>query len=317
MLAMLGVLSGCSNSKVKDEENRIAANNAQNCINPAFATDGEWIYYTGAGLRKLKLSDGTEDSLVTDKVTPEKLSYIGNKLYFTNGGGASGYIKLNKESSVEYLNLGIDYIEDFQTDGKYYYVSGTRDMFNDDSGVYRVKGDKKENCSKIMDAETTSLILQDDYLYVTSPYATVNGEENSYKGIWRISLDGKEKIQLFDYCPGYFIVLEDDIYYTDENERLCSMKLDGTENIVYEDIYIKEGLNATEDYIFYIDKETEIIHRMKHDGTENIELNDNLSSWGISIVGDWLIYYNWDEGEYYKMNFDGTINCLLNESISE
>lgn len=304
--------NACASSEAEHEELRIVANNIQNI--ESVTTDGEWIYYSNSGLRKVRLEDGKEDALVIGDLDPWKLFYLGNALYFDELN--CKYYKYIEGMPCEELNIS-PYLEHycFQTDGKYYYLSHVVD--NLEKGVYRVNVDNSNDYTKLMDISPTKMVLQGDYLYVTSAVDSFGEEENLQKGTWRIDLNSNDTIKLFDYCPSHLIVTEDRVYYENDEDILCSMNLDGTENIVYEGINPRSGLNVSDEYIFYIDYETEIIHRMNLDGSDNIELNNSRSIEGINILGDWLIYKNFDAQEYYKMNFDGTINCPFNQSIDD
>lgn len=296
---------------VTDDEIRLAVNNFQN--NGEIAVDEEWIYYVlgNGGLNKFHIKDGTKEQILFENYFGEMFS-LGGYLYSVSGG------KFNiKESTNEYveevgsfLNYGC-----IQTDSKYYYTNSV--LNRGDEGVYRVKVNNGEDYEKLMDLYPTQLILQGRYLYVMSAYDTINNISNEYKGTWKYNLETGEKEYLFEMCPRYFIVDEYNVYYTDSENRICSMRHDGEDVHIFEGAYTDRGLNISDEYIFYIDQEAEMLHRMNKDGTEDIVLCEDECSYGITIAGDNLIYCNSIDNEVYKMNFDGTIKCALTEAFPE
>lgn len=317
ILIITGMLYACNNSAsmISKEEIRITENNIQN---ESLVTDGEWVYYCDGEMKKIKISDGTEETIDdVDAMQKEVLFCIGDKLYFYDVFDQNyGYIDLKKEKVIKELELDMLSVENFRTDGQYYYINGEKDT-DGNKGIFRARVGNINDCTKIMDIDAARFYLHGDYLYVMSWEEIADENGNLCKGTWRIDLDGKNKMCVLDFCPNTFIMSGDDIFYIDEKYRLCSMKLDGTEKNIYEDIIIYSGLNATEEYVFYTDKESNVIHRMSKDGTENIELSTEYCASYFNIIGEWLIYANqWDEYEYYKMNFDGSINCSLREPIS-
>lgn len=288
-----------------EEEIRAAANNLQN--GGIIASDGKWLYYNDSGLCKERLSDGKKQSVISGNIEPEEMFFVGDSLYYYT---LSGYRKIHGKSNIGAdLGYGVFTEQCLQTDGKNYYVTGFGNY--EDGGIYTAKVKNTEKHSKISDIFPTCLLLNGDYLYAISGYGTINGEENRNYGTWRMDKDGKNQILLLNFCPRYMVFSDDTIYYTDEDNALCSMRLDGLEKRVYDETYVGNGLNVSEDYVFYVNKDTGTIWRMNKDGSRKTELNQNRSE-DINIAGTWLFYKNRDdEGKIYKMGIAGNSNRPL------
>ena len=193
---------------------QIATNNMQNCAE--LASDGKWLYYNNSGLWKMRMEDEAKKTLISNDAYAEQMFCIGGKLYY--------YSKLRyhvfdgvDDKELDFCHFGKGCL---QTDGKKIYAS---DEFSfEDGGVYLIKDDKVEK--KIANIHPTRLLLQGDYLYVVSRYNSINNIPNEYYGTWRLTKDGSEMVQVFDYCPSYLIFDDDKIYFTDKNWTICRAK---------------------------------------------------------------------------------------------
>lgn len=282
------------------EEIQMAANNVQN--GALVASDGTWIYYNDSGLCKMRLKDGSGQSVVSSDIYAEHMFYIGNNLYYYS---FPGYYVLDGTVGED-LGFSVFTENCIQSDGKKFYVTGSSNY--EDGGVYSTKVGNTEKGTKLSDIHPTRLLLQGDYLYVVSGFSSINDLPNENYGTWRMNLNGKDPISIFDYCPSYLVFSGDKMYYPNEDRAICSANLDGSDETVFEGTAVSGGLNVSEDYIFYIDRDTQTIHRMDKDGGNKTELNSDRSGY-LNIVGEWIFYENQDyDYEIYKMSFDGSYN---------
>lgn len=280
---------------------RTTANNQQN--GGVVTSDGKWLYYNDQGLCKVKLDDSSKQQVISNEIMPEKMFYLGNSLYYYT---FPGYYRLTEDGTGEDLGFSIFTQDCIQFDGKSFYVTGMGNY--DDGGIYSVNANDIDKAEKISDVHPTELLLNGDYLYVISGYTSIDDMPNENYGVWRIDKDGKNPIYLLDYCPAYIVFSANSIFYTNRDHQLCTMSFDGSDEQVFEDVYVGSGLNVTESHIFFIDRETENIYRMNVDGTGKTVLNTARSD-GIHIAGDWLFYTNEDfDYEIYQMSFDGSYN---------
>lgn len=283
-----------------EAEIQMAANNVQN--GALVASDGKWIYYNDSGLCKMRLKDGSKQSVISSDIYAEHMFYIGNNLYYYT---FPGYCILDGEAGKD-LGFSVFTENCIQSDGSKFYVTGSSNY--EDGGVYSCKVGSTDKGTKISDIHPTRLLLQGDYLYVISGFSSINDLPNENYGTWRMSKNGKNLISIFDYCPNYLIFSGDKMYYTNEDRTICSAYLDGSNETVFEGITVGSGLNVSEDYIFYIASDTQTIYRMDKDGSNKTELNVDRSG-SLNIIGEWIFYENQDyDYEIYKMSFDGSYN---------
>ncbi len=283
-----------------EEEIQTIANNAQN--GALVASDGTWIYYNDSGLCKMKLENGTEQTVISSDIDAEHMFCIGGTLYYYN---FSGYYSLDGSVGKD---LGFSaFTEDcIQSDGKNFYVTGLANY--EDGGVYAAKVGNTEKGTKLSDINPTSLLLQGDYLYVISHFSSIDHMPNENYGTWRIKTNGKDEMRIFDYCPKYLVFSGDKMYYTNEEKVICSANLDGSEETSFEYAIVGDGLNVSDEYIFFISFDSQTIYRMDKDGGNLIELNSDRSG-SLSVVDDWIFYENQDNNhDIYKMSFDGSYN---------
>ena len=293
-------------SRPTEEQLLAEVNNYQN--GGIVTSDGTWLYYNDNGLCKMLLKDGTKQKVLSNDINPEKMYLAGDQIYyFSNLEFYKTKVNKPKEEKLEFMSI---FSEDgFQMDGNNYYYYET----NSPEGVYSAKASNTKKKKMLTDILPTKILMYKDYLYVISGYTTIDDVENPNYGTWRIDKNGKNKIALTGICPEYMVFSGDTIYYTDEDGTLCSMALDGSQQEKYNGITIKEGLNVTDEYVFYLKEDDDDwyktrIHRVNKDGTNDIELNVE-SSENINVLGDWLFYTNCEQNyEIYKMSFDGEYN---------
>ena len=147
-----------------------------------------------------------------------------------------------------------------------------------------------------------------------SGYSSIDDEPNENYGVWRMDKKGKNSSLLLEFCPKYFVIYGDTIYYTDEWGDICSMNLDGTDQKTCGGS-TNRGLNVSEEYVFYIDEGDHSIVRMDRDGSNKTLLNDNRCE-DLNIIDNWLFYRNEDDDyQLYRMSFDGNYNCPISEEV--
>lgn len=142
--------------------------------------------------------------------------------------------------------------------------------------LYRVNingtGIKKlvENCSDVH-------IVGEHIYYSLSEYFLADSPPDEPNGIYRINLDGSNKVNI---CTGYCFKL----YFVD-------------------------------DWIFYNDQRIKdsSIYKVKIDGSEKIRLNNEKCD-NIVVNGDWIYFNNRsDNFKPYKIRFDGSERTKLSD----
>lgn len=292
-----------------EEEIQMAANNLQN--GAVVASDGKWIYYNNDGLCKTRLKDSSKKSVVSKDICAENMFFIGNNLYYYT---FPGYYVLDGDKGTD-LGLSVFAKDCIQYDGSKFYVTGMANY--EDGGVYSCKAGNTKEGKKLSGIHPTRLLLQGEYLYVISGFNSIDDIPNENYGTWRMNKNGKGLIKIFDYCPNYLVFSGDKMYYTNEEQTICSADLDGSKEVIFEGAVANSGLNVSKDYIFYIAFDTHGIQRMDKNGSNKVTLN-YAKSGKLNIVGDWIFYekQNYDYVyEIYMMRFDGSENQPLEGGI--
>lgn len=289
-----------------EQQLQYAVNNYQN--GGIVTTDGTWLYYNDSGLCRARLKDGSRQGVVSSDIIPEKMFYVGDSIFYYRFPGIYK-TKVNKGDEID-LDFSVFSEDCFQADGKYYYVTGEGNY--DSGGVYFAKVTNTDKMTEISDIYPTKLLMYKDYIYILSGFSTINGMPNENYGTWRIDKDGKNKISLMGFCPSYLVFSKDSIYFTDEDGTICSMALDGSQQVTYEGTHVNGGLNISDEYVFYLtydsDSYNTTIHRMNKDGSGNIVLTEDDCS-NLNIAGNWIFYTNKSyDYDIYKMSFDGELN---------
>lgn len=130
---------------------------------------------------------------MSSNIYAQHLFYIGNDLYYYS---LPSYYILNEENGKD-LGFSIFTENCIQTDRKKLYVTGSANYGDD--GVYSTKITNTNQAKKLSDINTTQLLLQGDFLYVFSEFTSINNLQNGNYGTWRMDLNGKNSILIFDY----------------------------------------------------------------------------------------------------------------------
>lgn len=289
-----------------DSEIMLTANNLSN---GAFATtDGKWLYYFDEnGLCKEKLSNGKSKKYLSTEYKNGDVFFLGDKLYVET---MSAFYTTNSQGK-EFTEIpNTTFCENkFQTDGRNIYF----DNFDADygNGICSQKNDGS-NIKEISDIAISKILFNGESIYAFSPFDTVNGESNLYKGVTIVDTDGKSERLILDFCPGNFVFGEGKIYYTKDNVLYC-MNFDGTNQQQFGDIKVATGLNVCDGFIYYVDYSSRNICKVSVDNSSYSTVLNDCDSEYINIVGDWIFYNNTDDYSTYRMRLDGSENQLFLE----
>lgn len=137
--------------------------------------------------------------------------------------------------------------------------------------------------------------------------------------LYKIKPNGDEKTEISDIEVMNFVIYEDRIYYTEDNEGVIySCKTDGSDQTF---ICEKQrtplpdrSLDVVDGWIYFINR-FHTLYKIRTDGTDLTQLTDEWV-WDFSIDGEWL-YYSTLENNYfyqlYRMRTDGTHNTQLTQ----
>lgn len=209
-------------------------------------------------------------------------------------------------------------------DGWVYYVDGVIGHFGS-RGIYKIK-DNEEIKLTDDDYIVDAVLYKGSIYYALGPEAYDN---NVIKGgLYKVDINGKNKVQLSDQMVENINIYKDFIYYSG-NQKIFKMNTDGTNRTKICDHYV-HFLKLSGDNIYFSNgNDNYKLYRISIDGTNEKKLNDDISC-DIQVSGDWIYYSNnpYDghtemmlpldqtKGNIYKITINGTDRTKLNSEVS-
>jgi len=215
-------------------------------------------------------------------------------IYFRSLSPAGGLYKVNKdgsgktkiiEESPKYLNIVDDY---------FYYSDG-----------WKLTKSKFDGSEKQVFANSAFHVnVTDKYIFYTNI-----GPQDGY--IYRMKLDGTQKIKLNDDHASQIVVSGNSIYYTSFYNKLIKVDFDGNSKTnLLTGKFINE-LNIEGDWIYFNYDQT--LYKMKTDGKELTQLSSDDPR-HINVSGDWIYYSDFSKKKnLVRIKTDGTQRQGLNQ----
>ena len=276
------------------------------------------------GIFKVDKNGDNKKELFMDNLDILSLNVVGNYIYFIGIGTESleGEDELDNKiyriktdgSDLKIINdneFNNDCYEIYVVNGKVYYIG-------EDANIYKMNldGTKKE---LVLDNGTGYLGINDKYIiYNALPEGETEETATDYVTYIR-NINGTNSTKIADGKRLYSVNIVDDyIYYTNENKQICRIKTDGTDDkvIIETEAY---NMNVLGDYIYYLnykDLENEdytvCIYKVKKDGSEETKIIKELETYSsfIDLVGDWVLYMDSNDTVGY-------ISLLKNDGSEE
>ncbi len=139
-------------------------------------------------------------------------------------------------------------------------------------------------------------------------YSNVNGE------LYKISINGDERIKLSEEDATYITLNNDWLYYVSYDTDLCKIKTDGTNRSIVKSDSKAMDLAIHNNWLYYLDREKYKIHRLNlEDGAVMSVGTEAVSTW-FKIDEGWIYYkgYNWtDDAKIYKISALGSKKSAL------
>lgn len=293
-----------------------------------YGVNNDYLYYTDYttnALNRQNLKTGEHSQITTD-VNAYWINGIGSDLIYWYNASNGGLVKWSKEENIVPVDSGIgtfDYqplssaetkqlaeekaygsnvtslaggssvVQDAENNlyfYDFYKATGGEGIYNIYNALYRCTPEGQAN--KISDSGSTSLFLQDNYIY----YA-------DYQGIKRTSTDGGKTNTIAPIKTSQIYPYQDQLYFTDNEGDLFVMNLDGSEQ--------KQLLTAEassfliyEDHIYFISKtDRDHIYWCDLEGLNKNPLVDmDVDSFTIS---NQKIYYV-SENSLFNSELDGS-----------
>ncbi len=187
--------------------------------------------------------------------------------------------------------------------------------FSQDTSIFKIN---KDGCSlqEIINTNIGETIYEmciyNDYIYYT--------DDLPYGSLYKIKIDGSNKIKVSNNSPMYLNIYNNYIYYagqdyTDDSTGIYKIDLNGNdeEKILNGDI---DSLNIYNNNIYFTNSvDNSNLFKMSVDcKTKNIILNKKVSN--LNIFKDWMYYIDVsDNDSLYKLKLDGTEVTKLEKSL--
>lgn len=177
-----------------------------------------------------KLDEESENKLIKfydkEAASGYTVNYINNEIYFFDSEkDVNGIFKMTieGENKQKIFDGRADYMI---VDEEWIYFQNYEDVNN---GLYRMKKDGSD-VQKLIGEQVHHMNKLGDWIYC-------NLKINDIEGIYKIKSDGSE-YQLLKECEGvpYINIIEEWLYYSDDENTIRKMKLDGSEDQVFAQI---------------------------------------------------------------------------------
>lgn len=255
---------------------------------------------------------------ITLSSTGNKNDLIDNKIHKIKKDGTEHNVINNNEFNNSCYEIYV--VKD-----KIYYIG-------EDQGIYTMNLDGTSK-TKLGNTSTGFVGIDDKYIL----YNDYKDKENEEIATYIMNLDGKKsEILTGDYMFAPTVV-ENYVYYVDEDGHIFRMEL-GQTNFEMLSSITSYCVNVTEDGIYslkFLDKELtrQGIFKMNLDGTnEELVKELNSTSTFLAVLDEWIVYMDETENEgtigmvskdgkkyqeLYSLNFDKYLESIDEEEILE
>lgn len=315
------------------EKNNVIGNSIGNVRNYGYATYQKgWVYYVAPSDGKIEnvgIFKSRLDGTAKKELKPEgwekgwnvmSLNAVGDYIYFiatqkNNTTATNNSEAINQDAidnkiykmKIDGTDLTLINDNDFYDESYEIYVVGDKIYYiGKDINIYSMdlNGENRVALSKSM---TGFLAINENYI-LYNDYPEVITEETTNKDYvtYIMNLDGTDSHEVNGKKLVSACIIDDYIYYTDDNKYLCKVRVDGTDDevLVKKQVY---NLNASDKYLyFYCYKNEEendftvCLTRVAKDGSglNNIKELKRYSQF-LDIVKDCAFYMDSADGYGY------------------
>lgn len=262
---------------------------------------GGYIYYksylNNDVLYRMNL-DGTNPKMVLNSGISGELAGSVNVIYADVAGAGQ---------SIMYTNEFKPYGSTLQ--GSKVYFKDNSIYSSDGIKLYLEQYWEDSEGGKHMYELINSFCSQDNFFYLDSVYFTKGSAYGSK--LYKQNLKDKSVTEITDVNVKKFNIYYNKIYYTDEDNRLYKIDLDGNnkEIAIQDKVY---NLNVSNGWIYYSNlSDGKKLYKIRIDGTSKTKLND-IPTMSINVVDNWIFYFKDIDMStspgMYRMKIDGTAN---------
>ena len=261
---------GCENNTAVDNIPRDYIANGEYAV-----IHGEQIFYSNSSGFYSMNTDGSDQQKLNDTFA-RYANIVDNKIYFENSN-EYGYIYSMNTDGTDLKQLNDESVWNVRVIGDWIYFnisSNSGNNYGDDGmGIYKMRTDGSES-QLLTDDEVSNFDIAGDKIY----YST-------WDGVFSISIDGKNRLQLSDtfaWCIN--VVGEQILYINSDDERIYSIGLNGdSQRRLSKDK--TRSIHVVGDRIYYTSNNDNRIYSIKPNGSDRRQLGD-------SDEVEWIIVFS-------------------------
>ena len=203
-----------------------------------------------------------------------------------------GIYKIDKNGEETLIIDDLAYSINIQKDWIFYVTLGESYKLD----IIKIKKDGTEK-SVIANINSiyTSIYVEDEWVYYLN-----NENEKNY--ITKISISGEKKNKISETPVQNFQVTKNYIYYTDLNNRIRRMNLDGSKDKELAKAETAKSFQVTGDYIYYIGINSNRLERINLKNNKSQLVSSEVVAEHFNVVDNIIYYYN--NGMIYSLNVE-------------
>lgn len=270
---------------------------SSNAVNQAYAAiDNDNLYYLAYGencIKKMNV-DGTGQSEVVAAVPGAYITIHDGWLYYVDYS-TGGLLYRIQPDGTQSTRITVEAANNVIIYGDWiYYIT-----VNNDLGEYYIKRTSSDGLvtNSIVTGTVGSMVIVDGWIY----YTTTN-EDQSQLLLCRVRTDGQYNQTIMTNVGMSICEYDGRLYYTDDQYRLYSCDLNGTD--VQDTSLYAISFTVDDDTIYYSNAQNYYLYKAELDGTNSTVLAEN-ASFGISSCGKLLVF-----ASYNQATSDFVINCI-------
>ncbi|UZW14317.1 DUF5050 domain-containing protein [Clostridium pasteurianum] len=276
-----------------------AGNLPSNIINGGIISESNnWIYYNDSdGLYKMRSDGSSVINICNDNAN--YINVVGDYIYYVNVSDGNSIYKIKNDGTSRERILST-YAKSINILGDWiYYCKSTENGLN--FRLYKIKKDGTNNVKLIDDS-----IIDGNFTIVNNlMYYKINSQDGG-ESLYSSKLDGSQQHKLCDNVDQFNINEKNIYYYTSiNNNGLFKINLDGSNKVKLSDDVI-DSINMSKDNIYYtVDQHiNKILYSIDLNGKNKIKLSEANDFINLNTSKNLLFYMDNTSDNYSIKSID-------------
>ena len=193
-----------------------------------------------------------------------------------------GIYKIDKLGEETKITDDIAYSINIKNEWIFYVTLGNSYKLD----ILRIKkdGSSRQVVTSINSIDT-AIYLSDNWIYYLE-----NEEDNSF--ITKVSVEGDSKFKVLETPVQKFQLTMGHIYYTDTNNRIRRINIDGTNDKEISKTGTAKNFQVTGNYVYYIGEKSNCLERINLKNGKSQVVSRDIMSEPFNVVNEVVYYYN-------------------------